>query len=79
MSNSKVDNLKLNNNEFDKLKSLRKKKRKDIQNGNGSWLIHHVKNVTFCEKVILTLIRKFIHSDIYDESVMNYLQPLLKS
>ena len=36
MSNSKVDNLKLNNNEFDKLKSLRKKKRKDIQNGNGS-------------------------------------------
>ena len=36
MSNNNVDNLKLNNNEFDKLKSLRKKKRKDIQNGNGS-------------------------------------------
>ena len=36
MSNNKVDNLKLNNNEFDKLKSLRKKKRKGIQNRNGS-------------------------------------------
>ena len=35
MSNGEVHNLKMNNNQFNKLKNMRQKKRKGIQNRRG--------------------------------------------
>ena len=45
MSNDEVDKLKMNNNEVDKKKHAWGK-RKELVSRRGSWLIHHLQNVS---------------------------------
>ena len=46
MSNDEVDKLKLNNNEVDIKKKNAWGKRKELVFRRGSWLIHHLQNIS---------------------------------